>query len=87
MSPTVIKCIRSGPASFLPATENAVAITGTVVLTRADGKTDALISDSEITNAKAVGAVAADTTYTYTVMGNVAPGAKAFDRRCCRCLY
>lgn len=63
-------------ASVAAATENA-AITGTVVLTRADGKTDALISDSEITNAKAVGAVAADTTYTYTVMGNVAAGAKA----------
>lgn len=63
-------------ASVAAATENA-AITGTVVLTRADGKTDALISDSEITNAKAVGAAAADTTYTYTVMGNVAAGAKA----------
>lgn len=63
-------------ASVAAATENA-AITGTVVLTRADGKTDALISDSEITNAKEVGAAAADTTYTYTVMGNVAAGAKA----------
>lgn len=63
-------------ASVAAATENA-AITGTVVLTRADGKTDALINDSEITNAKAVGAAAADTTYTYTVMGNVAAGAKA----------
>ena len=62
-------------ASLAAATEGA-AITGTVVLTRADGQTDAVISDSQIDNAQQVDVKAADTTYTYTVMGNVAAGSK-----------
>ncbi|MCD7874710.1 MAG: hypothetical protein LUH17_07085 [Acidaminococcaceae bacterium] len=37
-------------ASLAAATEDA-AITGTVVLTRADGQTEAVISDSQIDNA------------------------------------
>lgn len=62
-------------ASVGAATEGA-AITGTVVLTKADGKTDAEISGSQIDDAKTVSAAAEDTTYTYTVMGNVAASAK-----------